>query len=476
MNHGRPAAGTIPLPAQRSRSAARSASDCAHVRSSAASAGRLQPRRRAPPGGERRVPLAPIVAQPCLERGGVELRCPVQEPLHGDAELPALAGREPQPVARGALRRLRRAPARDARACAPGSPRPRTRRCARPSSARAATAPPPTLPGAPRSSTRLTAKMSAKSDASSSSSTASTSRSDRFQTVTASSRPRPTNSSRRTASPAAQSQLEDPDVRRALLERDRLAAVAVDRQHRARQKARVRGEEPGRRRDAVDVAALVADDERRPVEERQPHAVGSQCRLSTDRLAAVEIEEVQPAEVDRELDRLVGPHASPTRRAGRRRSRGSRRASALISARSSACLHVDEPLEHVLDEHGLRLDLDVHELLGAERLDRLDASAQPASVVAVAPAGLVERLRPDADRDRLARRSSRARAARSAPRPAARASPSRSGTTRPSPSRSSVAFEHVHRRAADEARDEQVRRPLVQALRRVELLQQPRGA
>ena len=34
-------------------------------------------------------------------------------------------------------------------------------------------------------------------------------------------------------------------------------------------------------------------------------------------------------------------------------------------------------------------------------------------------------------------------------------------------------FEHVHRRTADEARDEEVRRTLVQALRRVELLQQP---
>ena len=33
-----------------------------------------------------------------------------------------------------------------------------------------------------------------------------------------------------------------------------------------REKARVRSEEPGRRRDAIEVAALVADDERRPVE------------------------------------------------------------------------------------------------------------------------------------------------------------------------------------------------------------------
>jgi len=41
----------------------------------------------------------------------------------------------------------------------------------------------------------------------------------------------------------------------------------------------------------------------------------------------------------------------------------------------------------------------VHELFGAERLDGLDASAQPASVAAVAPAGLVERFRPDADRE-----------------------------------------------------------------------------
>ena len=38
-----------------------------------------QPRRRAPPGSERRVPVASIVAKPSLERGSVELRCPRSE-------------------------------------------------------------------------------------------------------------------------------------------------------------------------------------------------------------------------------------------------------------------------------------------------------------------------------------------------------------------------------------------------------------
>ena len=67
-------------------------------------------------------------------------------------------------------------------------------------------------------------------------------------------------------------QVEDRYVRGALLERDRLATFAVDRQHRARQEARIRGEEAGRRSHAVDVAALVADDEGRAVEKRQTHA------------------------------------------------------------------------------------------------------------------------------------------------------------------------------------------------------------
>jgi hypothetical protein len=59
-----------------------------------------------------------------------------------------------------------------------------------------------------------------------------------------------------------------------------------------------------------------------------------------------------------------------------------------------------EPLAHVVREDGLGVDLHVHELFGAERLDGLDTSAQPASVGGVASPGLVERFRPDADRDR----------------------------------------------------------------------------
>src|SRR5581483_9585535 len=61
-------------------------------------------------------------------------------------------------------------------------------------------------------------------------------------------------------------QLEDREVRRSLLERDRLPTLAVDRQHGARQEARVGREEARRRGEAVEVAAPVADDERRSVE------------------------------------------------------------------------------------------------------------------------------------------------------------------------------------------------------------------
>ena len=68
-------------------------------------------------------------------------------------------------------------------------------------------------------------------------------------------------------------QVEDPHVRRALLERDRLATIAVDRQYRARQEARIRGEETGRRGDAVQISTLVADHEGRTVKKRKTHAV-----------------------------------------------------------------------------------------------------------------------------------------------------------------------------------------------------------
>ena len=64
-------------------------------------------------------------------------------------------------------------------------------------------------------------------------------------------------------------------------------------------------------------------------------------------------------------------------------------------------LQVDEALEHVLDEHGPRLDLDVPELLGPERLDGLHTAAKPSTVPAVPPTGHVESLGPDADGDDL---------------------------------------------------------------------------
>ncbi len=68
-------------------------------------------------------------------------------------------------------------------------------------------------------------------------------------------------------------QVEDRYVRRALLERDRFATFAVDREHRAREKARIRSEEAGRRSDAVQVSTLVADHEGRAIKKRKPHAL-----------------------------------------------------------------------------------------------------------------------------------------------------------------------------------------------------------
>ena len=72
--------------------------------------------------------------------------------------------------------------------------------------------------------------------------------------------------------PGRPAQVEHADVRRTLFERDRLTPLAVNRQDRARQEARVGREEPGRRRIGAEVAPLVADDERGTVEKRQPHA------------------------------------------------------------------------------------------------------------------------------------------------------------------------------------------------------------
>src|SRR4029078_9722212 len=93
-------------------------------------------------------------------------------------------------------------------------------------------------------------------------------------------------------------QLEDRYVRRALLEGDRVATVAVDRQNGARQEARVRGEEARGRGHTVQVAALVTDDERRAVEQRQAHGGQSaDIGSGTDRLTAAEIEEMKLAEI-----------------------------------------------------------------------------------------------------------------------------------------------------------------------------------
>jgi hypothetical protein len=62
----------------------------------------LQHGHRAPPRVERRVPLAPVVAQLLLECRAAERRRSVQEPLHRDQDPPARAGLEPQAVASSA--------------------------------------------------------------------------------------------------------------------------------------------------------------------------------------------------------------------------------------------------------------------------------------------------------------------------------------------------------------------------------------
>ena len=111
---------------------------------------------------------------------------------------------------------------------------------------------------------------------------------------------------------------------------------------------------------------------------------------------------MEAAEVDRKLDRLVGPNACRRLEPGDDGRAGAVRVdSDLREVPVPVLVQVDKSLEHVVDENGLGVDVDVHELFGTERLNGLDASAQPPSVAAVAPAGLVERLRPDADRDRL---------------------------------------------------------------------------
>src|SRR5690348_11492987 len=103
---------------------------------------------------------------------------------------------------------------------------------------------------------------------------------------------------------------------------------------------------------------------------------------------------MEAAEIDGELDRLVGPHRGgglePRDDGGARTARV-----ALDRGDVLGRLHVDDSFEDVLDEDGLRLDVDVGEHLGAERLDPLHTTPE-APAVAVPRARLVERLRADA--------------------------------------------------------------------------------
>src|SRR5262249_45068080 len=76
-------------------------------------------------------------------------------------------------------------------------------------------------------------------------------------------------------------QHERGEVRRRVLVREGIESRAAERQHGAREEARVGGEEAGGGGETVDVAALVADAKGRPVEnrERQRYAAGPTARL-----------------------------------------------------------------------------------------------------------------------------------------------------------------------------------------------------
>ena len=92
---------------------------------------------------------------------------------------------------------------------------------------------------------------------------------------------------------------ERSEVRRGVVVREGVEARAAERQHRARQEARVGSEEARSSGEAVDVAALVADAERRPVENRERQRLGG-C---SEGLAALLIEEHHLVEWHREASR-----------------------------------------------------------------------------------------------------------------------------------------------------------------------------
>ena len=261
MNHGRPAAGTISLPAQRSRSAARSASECVHVRSSASSLGACSV------GAERHQSASDASRsrrsslQPLPECGGVELGCPVQEPLHRDDELPLLAGREPQATRRdGTVGLVRRRREMDER--------PRGEAVVRELDGAGSV---PVL--GPRRRDLGHAGRAQVLDALDGEDVGEVGRelerehrvrpraSERFETVTVSSSPRPTNSSRRTSSPDGQRRSNTPTCG-APCSNDtgspRLPSIVRTERERKRVSA---AKNPDAARVAAEVAALVADDE-----------------------------------------------------------------------------------------------------------------------------------------------------------------------------------------------------------------------
>ena len=100
-------------------------------------------------------------------------------------------------------------------------------------------------------------------------------------------------------------QHERREVRRGVIVRERIEARAAERQHRAREEARVGGEEARRGGDAVDVAALVADAEGRAVENRERQWATPPAR----RLAARLVEEQHLVERHRERLVLAGLQA-----------------------------------------------------------------------------------------------------------------------------------------------------------------------
>ncbi len=221
----------------------------------------------------------------------------------------------------------------------------------------------------------------------------------------------------------------------------------------AREAERQRHAEP-------QLAVLQRVEQRHRLAERQdPHAE------VVDRDPVVEVEEVEPPRVDGDLDRRVDcrpalcleprdHHRAPLHRLR-------------LEPLKRRSIDVAGDLAYLLGEHRLGRDLEVDEELGAERLGRADGAAEAHTAVAVR---LAQVLRPDSEADRA---------------PGVGAQPrtlgDRLGGDRQllltdldgetAAALGELRLHEVHRRAADEARDEEVRGPVEDHLRIAGLLQ-----